>query len=150
MSNSRRLHWRGTVTLPSPAPNYARRSKEIYKYFLISTGRLHSTSDSRRRRRVRDRVRQQRGLALPLQALSGLKGALHLVSRSLADSQRVPVHLGEGNCQGLEEVDPALREKHEITSNERNSDDSSAHLWLWRLQDLVARGKPFINLATLP
>jgi len=29
---------------------------------------------------------------------------------------------------GLEEVDPALREKHEIASDEGNSDNSSTHL----------------------
>jgi len=63
-----------------------------------------------------------------IQIMPRFQGALHLVPRSLADTQRVPVHLGQGDGQGLEEVDPALRQVHEASSDERNSDDSSSHL----------------------
>ena len=80
----------------------------------------------------------------------GIERSLHLVPRLLAYPERVPVHLWSGDGQGLEEVDPALRQVHEASPDQGNSHHAPSNMRLRRMQDFITGGKSkslFLTLA---
>jgi len=81
--------------------------------------------------------------------MPGFQGSLHLVPGGLADPQRVPVHLRSRDCQGLEAVHTALRQKHEAPTHQRDPDHTPSDLRLRRLQNFITSGKSPITFILL-